>query len=103
VTVGDSLTITNNVLLAEFCGLYNLLSNPNNGITNITITGNLANPTSQEIINQGICVSITTTSNTPSDVAELPGIPWYAQLALMLVVIGAVGGFLQFRADVFQP
>ncbi len=56
-TVGKDLTIKDNENLSGYCGLYTLLSN--NGLTgDYSISGNLINPTEQEIINDGPCIPI---------------------------------------------
>lgn len=57
-SVGYSFIITDNNALAEFCGLYNFF-NYNNGVYYGTgtfdISGNLVNPSIQDIINGGPC------------------------------------------------
>ena len=65
---GVTLKIYSNPMLGSFCGLYPVLSTPGavgNGFKQIS--GNLINPTIQQIIDNGLCVSLT-----PEDmIAEL--------------------------------
>lgn len=54
---GRTFKISNNSLLSSFCGLYTLLSTPSPGglIVSFSVSGNLINPTKQEIIDGGAC------------------------------------------------
>jgi len=53
-SLGD-LTVESNDALNIFCGLYPLLSS--NGLQgNYIVTGNLVNPTQQQIIDDGPCI-----------------------------------------------
>ena len=64
-SVGEYLTIQDNINLSGFCGLYKLLSpDPgSNGLTGTyTVIGNAVNPTEQQIIDNGICCSVSQTT-----------------------------------------
>jgi hypothetical protein len=54
--VGDVLEVWNNTSLNSFCGLYPLLST--GGLAdNYNVSGNLVNPTQQQIIDDGPCIT----------------------------------------------
>jgi hypothetical protein len=52
----QGITVGDNAALAQFCGLYQLLSG--NNPPNVVIGLNLVNPTAQEIVNAGPCTSV---------------------------------------------
>ena len=53
--VGRRIMINDNPLLESFCGLYNILSSGKIGDGILVISGNLANPTAEEILANGVC------------------------------------------------
>ena len=54
-SVGGNLLVSDNAALNIFCGLYPLLSS--NGLQGgYDVTGNLVNPTQQQIIDDGPCI-----------------------------------------------
>ena len=56
---GITLALFNNPMLGSFCGLYPVLSSGTVGNGSKNISGNLINPTIQQIIDGGPCVSLT--------------------------------------------
>jgi hypothetical protein len=52
-SLGGSLTVQNNTALSSYCGLFNLFNAGYSG--SYTISGNLSNPTSSQIISGGDC------------------------------------------------
>jgi hypothetical protein len=60
--VGDDLYITKNISLNSFCGIYPLISS--NGLAgNYTVSDNLLNPTQQQIIDHGPCLTSVEAEN----------------------------------------
>ena len=68
ISVGGDLTVSNNASLNRFCGLYPLLSS---GVLGgiCSVWGNLVNPTQQQIIDDGPCVTsvLTGAGSLPKD------------------------------------